>query len=157
LFAQGEDEEAVTELQEALKTRDSAELRRNLAQALMLKGDAKGAIEQLRNVLKSKPGWPDAEIDLAWLLATAPEDVDRRPTEAMSLAVHAQSTEKTPSARFLDTLAAAEAATGRFEDAAKIAERALKLVSPDQSAYAARIEKRRQAYVNNHAWRDLMR
>jgi spermidine synthase len=147
----------VTELQEASKTRDTPELRRNLAQAMMLKGDAKGAIEQLRTVLKSKPGWPDAEIDLAWLLAASPDDADRRPSEAMTLSVHAQSAEKTPSARSLDTLAAAEAATGRFEEAAKTAERALKLVPQEQSAYAGRIEKRRQAYASNQAWRDLMR
>jgi tetratricopeptide (TPR) repeat protein len=157
LLAQGKDEEAVTELSEALKTRDSAELRRNLGQAFMLKGDVKGAVGELRNVLKTKPGWPDAEIDLAWLLAAAPDDADRRPSEAMSLAVHAQSAAKVPSARFLDTLAAAEAATGRFEEAAKTAERALKLVPPEQSAYAGRIEKRRQAYAGNQAWRDLMR
>ncbi len=157
LLAEGKNEEAAKEFQEALKTRDSAELRKNLAQALTISGDAKGAIEQLRNVLKTKAGWPDAEIDLAWLLATAPDEALRKPTEAMSLAVHAQSVEKVPSARFLDTLAAAEAATGRFEEAVKTAERAAKLIPVDQSGYAERVEKRRVAYASGKDWRDLVR
>jgi spermidine synthase len=157
LLAEGKDGEAAKEFREALKTRDTPELRKNLAQALTLGGDAQGAIEQLRAVLKAKPGWPDAEIDLAWLLATAPEEGLRKPTEAMSLAVGAMSAEKVPSARFLDTLAAAEAATGRFDEAAKTAERALKLLPPEQSGYAERIEKRRQAYASGKDWRDLVR
>jgi tetratricopeptide (TPR) repeat protein len=157
LLAEGKNEEAAKEFQEALKTRDTAELRKNLAQALTIGGDAKGAIEQLRSVLKAKPGWPDAEIDLAWLLATAPDDALRQPTEAMSLAVHAQTGEKVPSARFLDTLAAAEAATGRFEEAAKTAERAAKLIPADQKGYAERVEKRRQSYLSNKDWHDLVR
>jgi tetratricopeptide (TPR) repeat protein len=157
LLALDKSAEAATLLRSALESRDTPEVRKNLAQALMMTGDAKGAAEQLRAVLKVKPGWPEAEIDLAWVLATAPDEEVRSGSEAMSLAIRAQSASKTPSARYVDTLAAAMAATGRFEDAAKTAERAKGLAAPTETAYAERIEQRRQAYLAGQAWRDLVR
>lgn len=157
LLAQDKSAEAITVLSSALEKRDTPEVRKNLAQAQMMVGDAKGAIEHLRAALAAKPKWPDAEIDLAWVLATAPDESLRNPTEAMSLAVRAQSATKSPTARYVDALAAAMAATGRFEEAAKAAERAKSLCAPSETAYADRIEKRRQAYATGLAWRDLVR
>jgi hypothetical protein len=49
------------------------------------------------------------------------------------------------------------AATGRFEEAAQAAARALALVPPGQTGYAERIENRRRAYAEQKAWRDLVR
>ncbi len=76
--------------------------------------------------------------------------------KAMRPAVRAQAGTKTPSPRFLDTLAAAEAATGRFQKAARTAARAKKLVSAEQSGYSLRIEARRQAYARGEAWREIL-
>ena len=62
--------------------------------------------------------------DLAWRLATAPEGLGDGPL-AVSLAKYVNDLKGGESSSELDTLAAAYASVGRFDDAVQTAERAL--------------------------------
>ena len=92
----------------------------------------------------------DIVNDLAWRLATAPDASLRNGAEAVTLAQYASTRRGDEGANELDTLAAAYAEAGRFEDAVAAAERALALAqgSPVAPAIAARLEmfRRGEAY-----------
>lgn len=110
-------------------------------------GDAAGAAADLRVALATRPNWPLAEADLAWVLATARDESLRRPTEALALATSAVNADNNERAVYLDVLAAAYAANGRFDAAVKTAEFAEKRAREDgQTALAARIAARLAAY-----------
>ena len=65
--------------------------------------------------------------DLAWLLATSEDAALRDPEGALALALEAAEATGRRNPEVLDTLAAAYAAAGRFEEAARSEERALAL------------------------------
>lgn len=157
LLAQGKDAESIGVLRRALELRDSAETRKNLAQALLLTGDVRGAISELRRALVLKPGWPDAEFDLAWLLATSADDALRNGAEALTLAEHASQASKQKSPRDLDTLAASLAAAGRFDEAVQTVQSAQKLIGTTNPAITAKLEAHRLLYAEKRALRDSAR
>jgi 2-methylcitrate dehydratase PrpD len=69
---------------------------------------------------------------LAWCLATCPDADLRDGAEAVRLAEAACSATEQKVAELLDTLAAAYAEAGRFEDAVKAARQAIKLAEERQ-------------------------
>jgi tetratricopeptide (TPR) repeat protein len=75
---------------------------------------------------------------LAWNLATAPDPALRDPDEALSLARRACELTGHGKPELLDTLAAAFAAAGRFDEAEKTAEKAEKLAEAAGSEALAR-------------------
>lgn len=114
-------------------------------------GDARGAILDLRAALVARPNWPLAQIDLAWLLATAPDERARDPDEAVSLASEAVNAGNQERALHLDVLAAAYAAQGRFEAAVKTAEVALRRAEERRErVLAEKIRARLAAYRAGH-------
>jgi spermidine synthase len=66
--------------------------------------------------------------NLAWLLATARDPSLRDPTLAVALAERAAALSPPPDPSVADTLAAAYAAAGRYGDAVRVAEQALRQV-----------------------------
>ncbi len=87
--------------------------------------------------------------DAAWLLATCPVETVRNPTLAVQLAEQADALSEIPAGNYLDTLAAAYAAAGRFDDAIEAAEHALKILPDDEKPpTAARLEKYRQKQMH---------
>ncbi|MBL8859152.1 MAG: tetratricopeptide repeat protein [Planctomycetes bacterium] len=157
LLAQGKDLESIQVLRAALALRDGPETRKNLAQALMLTGAVRESIDELRLVLQKKPAWAEAELDLAWLLATVDDDALRNGAEALALAERAVAASRAGSVRNLDTLAAAQAAVGRFEAARATCDEALSMLDANAGAMRERIEARRAAYARNEAWRGVAR
>jgi hypothetical protein len=81
-----------------------------------------GLLEQARQI-DPLLGW--ASNDIAWALATSPDEDHRDPAVAFIRAVEACQTVKWQHWGFLDTLAAALAADGRYESAVRVAEAAL--------------------------------
>src|SRR5207249_1899062 len=71
------------------------------------------------------PHWPEEFAAKAWRLATDPDATLRDPAQAYELAGQAVEGSADPSAPLLDALAAALAARGDFEEAARTAQRAL--------------------------------
>jgi tetratricopeptide (TPR) repeat protein len=107
-------------------------------------GDDAAAAAHYRSALLLEPAHPAAGNNLAWLLATSADPRVRAPAEALRLAQ--QGVSRAPDhPGALDTLAAAFAASERFEDAVATAARALVLV-PVGSSEAAEITERLASY-----------
>jgi tetratricopeptide (TPR) repeat protein len=100
-----------------------------IARVARLQGDGAAAIGHLREALRLNPGAPAHANDLAWTLATTPDPRLREPDEAIRLARSVVEAGSPPGPNALDTLAAAYAAAGRFEEATDAALRALDLAA----------------------------
>ena len=125
LMRQGRHDEAREPLEQALSLApDSVRVQVALASIAQREGRFADAIALRRDVLARDPDGEGNLNDLAWLLATSPAEADRDPAEALRLARRLVDGKESPSANLLDTLAAACAADGRFEEAVELAERA---------------------------------
>lgn len=129
----GEADKATEQWRKALEIKpDYAEAHISLGDALYARGDVAGALRHWRDAVRYAPG--DAEVlrKTAWLLATCPQASLRNGSEAVTLAVRALQLTGGKDASVLDTLAAAYAEQGRFEEAASTERRALALAAQDQ-------------------------
>jgi tetratricopeptide (TPR) repeat protein len=110
-------------------------------------GDTLSAIRALEAALRARPGWPLAMSDLAWALSTAADAKLRDPERAIELAEQALAHGNESRASYLDALAVAYAAGGRFEDARATAQNAIeKAQAAGERDLHARIERRLAAY-----------
>jgi tetratricopeptide (TPR) repeat protein len=106
-----------------------------------------------REAVRIRPDFRTALNNLAWLLATARDPSLREPDLAVTLAERAVRLTPVPEAAVLDTLAAAYAADGRFDDAVATAERALVWTEAEgELALAEGIRKRLGLYRAGRAW-----
>jgi tetratricopeptide (TPR) repeat protein len=94
-------------------------------------GDFAKAIEDYGSALRMAPDSHPTLNDLAWLLATCPDDKVRSPKAALQYAERANQLTGNQDADYLDTLAAAAAANGDFSKAIASTEAALKLAAED--------------------------
>jgi tetratricopeptide (TPR) repeat protein len=142
----GRFEEARPLVEKALVVhRRSPELQAAMAIVFAGLGRPADAVRHYQNALVLRPGWRHAANDLAWILATTPDPALRDPEQAIRVA---ESVLAEPETRpqILDTLAAAYAAAGRYDEAARTAARALERVRRDPELAAA-IEARRALYL----------
>jgi tetratricopeptide (TPR) repeat protein len=100
-----------------------------LGNALRTVGRTEEGIRHYREALRIRPDWPALLNSTAWLLSTHPDSGIREPDEAVRLAERAVELTMNRDPYYLDTLAAAYAATGQFERAVETAEEALALAS----------------------------
>ena len=104
-------------------------------------------IGHYREAVRIRPDFQTAANNLAWLLATARDPGLRDPARAVSLAERAVALSAVPDPSVLDTLAAAYAAAGRYGEAARVAEQALRQVeAAGPPAFAAQIRTRLALY-----------
>jgi len=141
LAGQGRREEAILHLREALRSRPDLDTRLQFAGLLHQAGKIREAIEQCRQALAVKADAPEALSNLAWLLATAPDDSLRDGTEAVRLAEQACRLTEFKEARMIGTLAAAYAEAGRFGEAVSTAQKAVALASSSGNAQFAGINQ----------------
>ena len=140
LALRGRLDEAADRFRQALAlSPGAAELRFKLASALVLGGRPAEAAGELREAVRLKDGWAEALNALAWLLATTPDPSVRAPAEALALAREASKLTGDEDPEILDTVAAAEAATGRFAQAAATAHRAADLAGAARAGGLARL------------------
>ena len=105
-------------------------------------GNHAEAVAAADTALRLRPGWPQAQAELAWLLATAPDADQRRPGEAVKLAELAVRATQGTLARPIFALAAAHAAAGRFGQAIDTATQAAHVArAAGDRALAAEIEQ----------------
>lgn len=97
----------------------------SLGLTLAEQGQLAEAIDVMRTGLEQAPRYANLANNLAWILATTPEDALRDGAEAVRLAELACETTDRRNANYLDTLAAAYAEVGRFDDAVKTVDLAL--------------------------------
>ena len=126
-----------------------------LATLLQQQGRIREALSEHRKTLRLRPNHPAAANNIAWILATSPDPAIRDPEEAVRQAegVCRQSGYRLPEA--LDTLAAAYAAAGRFDDASSMAKRAIALAeSQSDGDKVLRIQHRLRLYESGRPFFD---
>jgi Tfp pilus assembly protein PilF/mono/diheme cytochrome c family protein len=156
LAAGGHLKEAVEHYRRALASDpEGAETRIRLARVLTRLGQRAEAISEYRQALALNPALASGLLDLAWLLATAPEPTLRDPLEAVALARRAAPVVGDDHPIVLDTLAAVEASEGRFDQAGEIARRAADRARaiPELRSRAAAIEQRIRLYSARQPYR----
>lgn len=114
-------------------------------------GDFAGAVAEYRVVLKASPDQIAVLNNLAWILATHPDDAIRSATDAFEFADRARLLTHSSDAGILDTLAAAHAENLRFDQAVKVAQRALELADGDRELALVRANDHRKQGDENGA------
>ena len=113
----------------------------------MKRGDYGEAIHTLRRGLHASPKDAGLASELAWLLATCPESTYRNGFEATQIAENINKRFNNQRADPLDTLAAAYAEAGCFDDAVNAARKAMELAAAQRNAeFAAQIGSRLAMY-----------
>jgi tetratricopeptide (TPR) repeat protein len=156
LAERGEYDAALADLDEILR-RDADDIVAWISRGRIhtLRGDFEKAIADNLEGLKRSPD--DARIanNLAWLFATAPRAELRDAARALELAQKACADSE--DCTRLDTLAAALAACGQFEEAARCQQRAMELAPEDERAdFHSRLElyQAGKAFVQEGSLRD---
>jgi len=117
-------------------------------------GNVAEAIEFLERAIEADPGqWPAAN-NLAWIRAAHPDSNLRNGAEAVRLATLACEATGYTKSDILDTLAVAQAETGRFAAALETVEKALTLLSDEDDAAAKPLQARRELYRAGRRYRD---
>ena len=112
-------------------------------------------IGHYREALRIRPDFRTVANNLAWLVATARDPSLRDPELAVSLAERAAALSAAPDPSVLDTLAAAYAAAGRYDEAARVAEQALRLAeSAGPPGFAAQIRSRLALYRDGKPYQE---
>ena len=150
---QGRDEEARAHLEAAVRfDPDDGEARHTLGGLLARTGREAEAIAVWEEALELEPERTVLLNGIAWVLATSADDRVRSPGRAVELAERACAASADPT--FLDTLSAAYAASGRFDEALETARRALELArSSERESLAGRIERRIALYEQGRPYR----
>jgi protein O-mannosyl-transferase len=159
LVKQGQVDDAINHYAAALGALPAyAEAHYQLAVLLSARQEIPQAVLHYREAVRLKPHWLEALNNLAWLLATQPDAKFRNGSEAVLLAAHAVELTKTNNPGALDTLGAALAEAGRFNDAVNAARKAAELAAAaGQNELAASFEERRQAYEARRPFREAAR
>jgi tetratricopeptide (TPR) repeat protein len=124
-----------------------AEAHNNLARLLAGQGKIGEAVTHYREALARMPDSALILDNFAWLKACVEDDRFRDGDEALTLAARAYQIAGDKDIKALDTLAAACAETGRFDDAVRYARKASDLASAaGQKAKAEQIGKRIELY-----------
>jgi arylsulfatase A-like enzyme/Flp pilus assembly protein TadD len=128
LAEEGDRDGAVAAYREAMRAQPKlARPHFNLGQLLALEGNDKAAIEELSEAVRLQPEWSQPLERLAWVLATAKDRRLRNPKRAVELGEKATELTKRSDPTTLLTVAVAYGEAKRYDDAARAAQRALKL------------------------------
>jgi tetratricopeptide (TPR) repeat protein len=130
LLQKGRVDEAMVHFQKALQiSPDNAKAHNNLGNALLKKGRIDEAIVQYQQVLQIKPDSLNVLNNLAWLLATCPDAHIRDGVQAVKYAGRACELTHYGVSPLVDTLAAAYAEAGRYDEAIAAAQKACALAT----------------------------
>lgn len=114
-----------------------------LGNAELGRGNAENAVDHYQNALRLDVDYDEAQNNLAWILATHPNDKLRDGKEAVRLALAAVQQRRGNAISMLATLSAAYAEYGQFQQAIKVAENAQELaLDQGYEDLAGELEKR---------------
>jgi tetratricopeptide (TPR) repeat protein/cell division septation protein DedD len=120
--------EAIADCTEALHLNPrSAKALYNRGYARDRQGNPGGAMRDYIQALKVNPNYIEVFNNMAWIMATSPDERLRDGRRAVAYAERAVG--ETPDINFLDTLAAAYAEDGRFDEAVAIENRIISLLA----------------------------
>jgi tetratricopeptide (TPR) repeat protein len=156
LAAQNRLDEAVDNCRAGLKLQPlEPKLHYILANILSRQGKRPEAIAEYKTVLQLSPNRMFALNDLAWLLATAPDAGLRDGPEAVRLGEKACQLSNYKVTLYVGTLAAAYAEAGRFDDAAKTAQKAVALAAAaKQRELAGKNRELLELYQHHQAYHE---
>jgi len=130
LAAKGQFDEAIENYRKAIQINSNRpETFSHMGMTLGQLGRTREAVAQYREALRLNPNLAVALNNLAWVLATSPDDGLRNGTEAVRLGERACELTHYDEPLFIGTLAAAYAESGRFPEAATTAEKAEQLAT----------------------------
>ncbi len=119
------------------------------------RGKVQDALTQWRETLKLQPDNLLAMSQMAHALAASPESADHNVNEAVRLAERAVQLSNAQDPRYLDTLAIAYAAAGRFPEAARTAQAALDLATQqNRSQLVEALNTRIRLYKSGQMYQD---
>jgi tetratricopeptide (TPR) repeat protein len=128
------------------------------ATALVNRGDAyreQGlygpSASDYRDAVRINPKLGRAYLSTAWLMATCPDQRFRDPDKAISTAQRAIELDGEKDYRYLDTLAAAQASSGKFDDAKTTINKALTIAPIKETAH---VRQRLELYETGRAYRE---
>jgi len=134
------------------------EARYGLAVALAKSGQVREAVAEFDGLLREQPQVPSVETMLAWLLATPEDPRLRDGPRAVRLAEDAVERTNRQDPDALNSLAAADAESGRFDEAVQTAEVALTIArAQGRTSLASALADRLALYRAGHPARDLLR
>lgn len=147
---------AVKRLRSALRIReDDADTHFHLANGLIAMGHTDQAISHLRRAVELNPESPYAANNLAWILATHPDDKLRNGKDAVALARKICESSHFSNPSTVATLAAALAEASQYEEAATMNQRAVALArQQNHSGLVEKLLKRQELFESNQAFRD---
>jgi tetratricopeptide (TPR) repeat protein len=162
-FLLGDAESAAERCRMSLRESDDPAVRSFLAYLLMSLGRYEGGFSEYERVVSSSPGLLHARVELAWFLATCPEQRFRDGERARGLARSVLSETGERSIKAWDVLGAALAETGDFDAAVSAVDAGLALVDgvkrrPSEATDAAEellpvgMSARREAYARRQPW-----
>jgi tetratricopeptide (TPR) repeat protein len=126
LLAKGRINEAVADWEKTLQIQPSyADAHTGLGNALLRRGSPREAISHYEQALALAPEDPHCRNNIAWVLATSSDASIRDGAKAIDLAQVAVALSGGSEPRFLRTLAAAYAESGRFSEALAAAQQAV--------------------------------
>ena len=126
LLQKGKVDEAIGHFQKALDLdANCAEARYGLGNTFSREGRMAEAIDQFQKALQIKPAYPEALNNLAWLLSLCPDASLRDGKKALELVRQANDLTGGANPIVLQTLAAAFAEVGRFDDAVQCVQKAI--------------------------------
>jgi tetratricopeptide (TPR) repeat protein len=152
----GKLDEAIGHFTEALRINPNYSMAHaNLGLALARKGNVGEAIAHYRQTLRLKPEAIETLNNLAWILATTQDQRYRDGREALAIARRACELAGNSNAEVLDTMAAAYAESGRFEDAVQMLQRAINLAAALKDEGAVRgFQTRMRLYQAGQPFRE---
>jgi tetratricopeptide (TPR) repeat protein len=160
LLAQGNFDEAIRCFNVALLTEKDLSAEKDLphvygylGEAYMELGKDEPAVTNLIKSIELDPNSANNLNNLAWILATTEDVKFQNPTDAVKYALRACELAGPNQPTFLDTLAAAYAATGNFPEAVKTAEKAVELAeAADEKDLAKEIQERLGLYKSGQPY-----
>jgi Flp pilus assembly protein TadD len=154
LLSQEKISDAQSEFEAALRINPNiAEAHYQLAVIAQGRKDAGRALAHYFEAMRLRPDWPEALNNLAWILATRKDSQSGNGAEAVRLAKRAVELTRTNNPGALDTLAAAYADAGRFEEAVSTLEKAITLAA-GQESLTAELQTRLALYKTGKSYRE---
>jgi tetratricopeptide (TPR) repeat protein len=132
----------------------------NMGGLLMQQGTVARAVLEYQAALATSPNLLEPLTELAWTFATSPDASLRRPEEAIHLAEHARELTAARDVRVLDALGAAYASEGRYTDAVRVVDDALRLLpgsAPEARETERLLRDRLSMYRQRKPYRDPAR
>ena len=155
-YRQNNPEQAIVHWTESVRLNpEQSNLLSDLAELFYTQGKIHEAIKHWKDALKVEPDLSKALNNLAWVLATHRDEEIRDPTEAVRLAAKACEVNNFENAESLDTLSAALASAGRFEEAIQTAEKAEEIfLSGDMEKKTEQVRGRLESYKAGNPYRE---